>query len=63
MTRPKISRLPDVISQTGLSRSTLYELIRQGRFPQQKQLGPRAVGWLDDDIDRWIEDRATATGK
>jgi prophage regulatory protein len=57
MKRQKISRLPDVIGQTGLSRSTLYELIRRGDFPRQIRLGPRAVGWVDSDIDDWIRRR------
>ncbi|MEN7430390.1 AlpA family transcriptional regulator [Chromobacterium sp. TRC.1.1.SA] len=53
-------RLPDVMKVTGLSRSSLYALIKQGQFPRQIQLGPRAVAWLSSDVDSWLEERINA---
>lgn len=53
----RIWRLPDVLNQTGLSRSTIYEMIGRGEFPRQVKLGPRAVGWSSDDVVAWIESR------
>jgi prophage regulatory protein len=47
-------RLPTVIARTGLSRSTLYEQMAQGRFPRSVQLGPRAVGWLESEVNAWL---------
>ena len=52
-----IWRLPEVTARTGLSRSTIYVLIRQGKFPSQIRLGPRAVGWIETEIVDWIEAR------
>ncbi len=52
-----ICRLPEVMSRTGLSRSTIYELISKGRFPSQIGLGPRAVGWVESEIVDWIDAR------
>ena len=52
-----IWRLPEVMARTGLSRSTIYVLIRQGTFPSQVNLGPRAVGWVANEITDWIEAR------
>ena len=52
-----ICRLPDVMARTGLSRSTIYGLIHKGRFPSQVNLGPRAVGWVENEIADWIEAR------
>ena len=52
-----VLRLPDVISKTGLSRSTIYARIYEGKFPLQISLGPRAVGWLECEIDAWITDQ------
>ena len=43
--------------RTGLSRSTVYDLIRKGKFPSQVNLGPRAVGWVENEIVDWIEAR------
>ena len=49
-----ILRLPDVKKRTGLSRSQIYALIQQRKFPRQIELGMRAVGWLESDISSWI---------
>ena len=45
------------ISKLGLSRSLIYQLIADGTFPKQINLGPRAVGWLESDIQEWINTR------
>ena len=55
-----ILRLPQVKSQTGLSRSSIYLRIAKGNFPKQIDLGGgRAVGWLASDVDNWIKQRLT----
>ena len=51
----RILRLPDVKTLTGLSRSTIYLRIAEGNFPQQINLGGRAVGWLDSEIFDWMD--------
>jgi prophage regulatory protein len=61
MPTPRICRLPDVIARTGLSRSTIYELISKNEFPSQIRLGPRTVGWVDKELDDWIEIRIKAS--
>jgi prophage regulatory protein len=49
-------RLPAVKARTGLSRSTIYLRVAQGRFPKPILLGgPRAVGWLESEISEWVE--------
>ncbi len=51
-----ILRLPAVKARTGLSRSTIYLRISRGQFPKQVTLGgERAVGWLESEIDSYIE--------
>lgn len=50
-------RLPEVKRRVGLSRSEIYRRITQGQFPKQVQLGARAVGWAEDDVERWIANR------
>jgi prophage regulatory protein len=49
-----ILRLPAVKARTGLSRSTIYLRISQGRFPAPISLGYRAVGWVESEINEWI---------
>ncbi len=51
-------RMPEVLSRTGLSRSQIYKLQSSGSFPKSISLcGGRAVGWLDNEIDEWMEYR------
>ena len=57
-----ILRLPQVQSRTGLSRSTIYAFISQGRFPKPIALGTRSVGWVASSIDSWIDERINAGG-
>jgi len=52
-----IFRLPHVKTHTGLSRSAIYQRIAEGTFPKQINLGGRAVGWLEADIQNWIKQR------
>ena len=50
-------RLPEVMARTGLSRSTIYVRLEQGRFPRPVSLGGRAVGWIESEIDEWMSNR------
>ena len=52
-----VCRLPAVKAQTGLSRSTIYALMAEGRFPKPIKLGERAVGWAEAEVSAWIEAR------
>ena len=53
----KILRLPAVISKTGIARSTIYVKIAKQKFPQPIQLGSRSVGWLETEVDQWLDQR------
>ncbi len=54
-------RLPEVLVRTGLSRSTIYVRLDQGRFPRPVSLGARAVGWIESEVDEWIRERIVAS--
>ena len=56
-----ILRLPDVKRSTGLSRSTIYLRITQGTFPKPVSLGGRAVGWLEAEVQQWLQRRIEAS--
>lgn len=59
-----ILRLPEVKARTGLSRSTIYLRMSEGSFPASISLGgPRAVGWLASDVDRWLDRQIEASRK
>ena len=53
----KFLRLSGVRERVPYSRSTIYQLVAQGKFPKPISLGGRAVAWLESDIDAWIEAR------
>ncbi|MBE5158588.1 AlpA family transcriptional regulator [Vibrio parahaemolyticus] len=57
----KIIRLPEVIQETGLSRSTIYLRMSKGDFPQSISLGDRAVGWLQEEVNQWLEQKISAS--
>ena len=52
-----VLRLPQVIARVGLKRASIYRYISQGHFPKAISLGPRAVGWLEHEIDGWLHQR------
>ncbi|WP_315809323.1 AlpA family transcriptional regulator [Pseudomonas sp. C9-3] len=62
----RIIRLNEVMSSTGLARSTIYKLIGLGAFPKPVSLVGRSVGWVDREVHDWIlariEERDLAEG-
>jgi prophage regulatory protein len=56
-----ILRLPAVKASTGLSRSTIYLRVSQGTFPRPVSLGVRAIGWLQSDIQNWLQRQVDAS--
>lgn len=53
----KILRLKAVQDWTGLSRSAIYAMLKDGKFPQSVKLSERSVGWYEADIQGWIASR------
>ena len=56
-TQPRLLRLPEVMTQVGLSRSQIYKLIQRGAFPSQIKVCQRIAVWSSLDIGSWIEQR------
>ncbi|EJU9866333.1 AlpA family transcriptional regulator [Vibrio vulnificus] len=51
-------RLKDVMSLTGLGRSTIYKFMADEiDFPKTVPLGGRAVAWVESEIEEWMEQR------
>ena len=55
----RIIRMKELVSKVGYARSTIYTLIKEGRFPKPFKLVPngRANGWLEETINDWIDTR------
>lgn len=58
----KMLRLPEVVEVTGLSRPTIYRLEAKGEFPKRRRLGVNSVGWVEDEVTAWIQNRPSASG-
>ena len=58
-----ILRLLAVKARTGLSRSTIYLRISQGTFPKPVSLGARAVGWVEAEVQEWVQRQIEASRK
>ena len=55
-----ILRLPAVRDRTGLSRSTIYLRISECGFAEPVSLGGRTVGWVEAEINDWLDERIQA---
>lgn len=56
-------RRREVEQMLGLSRSTIYSLMRRGQFPSPVRLSARAVAWRRSDLDDWLAQRPLAMGE
>ncbi len=52
----RVLRITDVVDRVGLSRSTVYLLIKMKSFPAPAKIGACSC-WLISDIDNWIENK------
>jgi prophage regulatory protein len=57
----KIHRLLSTLNVTGLCRSSLYDQLKKGLFPEPVMLGKRAIGWRESDLMAWVQSRQTRT--
>jgi len=53
----RILRIQQVRERTGLSRSTIYELVAEGVLPPPVRMGHRAAGWVEAEISDFIRRR------
>lgn len=52
-----IIRRPAVLKITGLSFSSIYRKYMSGDFPKPVSLGENSIGWYEDEVAEWIENR------
>lgn len=56
----RLIRRTEVQSKTGLGASSIYAMMKQGKFPQCISLSERRVAWLESDIDQWVAERVAS---
>ena len=49
-TTERLLRLSEVLTRTGLARTTIYRKMRDGSFPEPLKIGARAVRWPESEI-------------
>ncbi|HPD91066.1 MAG: AlpA family transcriptional regulator [Rhodobacter sp.] len=50
-------RLPAVKELTGLSRSTIYSLMSENKFPRPIKITGKAVAWPESVLEQWLKSR------
>jgi prophage regulatory protein len=50
----RIIRFEEVLSRTGLTRSTLYRKIASRTFPKQIAISARCRGWRESEVNDWL---------
>jgi prophage regulatory protein len=53
----KLLRFPAVRDRTGLSRSTIWRLEREGDFPKHRRISANAVAWVEEEVLSWIHSK------
>lgn len=53
-------RRREVERLTGLSRTTIYDMMSKGQFPRPVKLTGKAVAWRESVIEEWLASRPAA---
>ncbi len=62
MSKLRIIRLPEVCSRLGICPDKVYKMIKAGKFKEPiKICGSRANGWLESDVDDYIQAAVVAS--
>ena len=56
----RILRKPEVVHRVGLSGMEIWRREKAGRFPRRVRLGPQSVGWVEAEIDDYLEQLVAA---
>ena len=54
----RVLRWREFRGRIGLSRATIWRMVRSGGFPKPVVLGPQSVGWLEREVNAWLATRA-----
>ncbi len=53
-------RFKELRQRVPLGRTTIWRVMREGRFPKSKRIGKAAMAWLEHEVDDWMKKRAGA---
>ena len=55
--RDRLLRLPDVEATTGCKKSTIYKLMKEGKFPPCVRITARMAAWPESAVLAWVHAR------
>ena len=55
----RLIRLAEVKRRTGVSTSTIYRWMGEGKFPKSHPIGDYIKAWSEADIEQWIEGKVS----
>jgi prophage regulatory protein len=55
--RDRLLRLPDVERVAGIKKSTIYQLMREGKFPRSVSITRRCSAWPESAVLNWVNER------
>lgn len=53
----RLIRRKEVQVKTGLGASSIYAMMKQGKFPKAISISERRVAWVEADVNQWISER------
>lgn len=55
--RDRLLRLPDVSAIVGIRKSSIYALMKEGKFPKCIYITSKTVAWPESAVLAWVNDR------
>ncbi|WP_082021171.1 helix-turn-helix transcriptional regulator [Geobacter anodireducens] len=55
----RMLKLQEILTLTGVSRSTIWRWTKEGSFPKPARVSPRTIRWRASDVLNWIDSLST----
>lgn len=53
----KLLKKTEVVELLGISSTTIYRLIKAGKFPKPIKLSPSRIAWTEAAIQKWLKSK------
>ncbi|MEY4750389.1 MAG: hypothetical protein RIQ60_2603 [Pseudomonadota bacterium] len=60
--RDRLVRIAEVEQITGLKKSSIYGLMKSGKFPNSVRISKRCTAWQEAAVLTWVQDQIAAAG-
>jgi prophage regulatory protein len=54
----RLIRIKEVAHKVGIAKSTVWHMVKEGKFPKPKKLSPRVTVWIEAEVDEFIKNIA-----